>query len=192
MSVIRGQMRTFRLWRDQPYTDDTGIPADAVRSCGRQGCSGTFRPITGTQSFDADGSAMVDLTCDQACGLHSVHYWQWTHRPPAVSPTRLAMGEPGYAVLMGEVRLGDFYDPWGTALAWMGAIADVMYLRFGEVMPEFVPAAGLSIPAIENDYPAGMVLDMLDSGEIDEDAMTSAYTVLNRYADWARAAGRDY
>lgn len=100
----------------------------------------------------------------------------------------------GYRDLMFEVRMQDFHDAWGTALEWLGAIADVVYVEFGELMPECTPAAALrGREDLEVDsYPTGRVLDMLDDGTVTEDDLRAVYTVMSRYADWVRLAGRDY
>jgi len=49
---------------------------DVRRPCGREGCPGTYTPY-GSPHFDADGSAMISLTCDAGCGMQSVAYWSW-------------------------------------------------------------------------------------------------------------------
>jgi hypothetical protein len=69
-----------RVYVDRWTYDTAGekVP-DVSRPCNRPGCDGTYR-ATGTPHFDADGSAMVDLTCDRACGMESVAYWTYNAR----------------------------------------------------------------------------------------------------------------
>ncbi|MGH3659813.1 MAG: hypothetical protein ACRDUA_24490, partial [Micromonosporaceae bacterium] len=72
----------YEVYDNQPYTDLTGVPADATRPCTTPECGGTMRPLAGTQDFDADGGAGVDIECAW-CNRQSVAYWNWTDLPPA-------------------------------------------------------------------------------------------------------------
>lgn len=98
----------------------------------------------------------------------------------------------GYQLLMGEIRNGDFDDAWGTTMGWLFGVAEVMFLRFDDVLPGFRPAPSLSIASIEDDYPAGMVLDYVDNDSVTEDDLRDVFTVMSRYADWLKLADRSY
>lgn len=101
----------------------------------------------------------------------------------------------GYCDLMSDIRTaGDFYDPWGTTMAWMCAIADVVHVVFDDVLPEYSPSVALtSRDGLElGDWPTQCVLSGVDSGTLGEDDLRAAYATLNRYADWLIKAGRDY
>ena len=51
------------------------IPKDAAAPCR---CGGTLEPVPGTEFYDADGSAMVDLRCNAPrCRIESFHSWNW-------------------------------------------------------------------------------------------------------------------
>lgn len=104
----------------------------------------------------------------------------------------------GYREIMSDVRIDDIkYDPWGTALHWLGAIGDVIYVLTGEAMPEYGPS-----PMVNQDNgreyitcEGGTGQDLLaqyDGGNYTIDDMRAAYTILNRFADWAERAGRSY
>ena len=98
---------------------------------------------------------------------------------------------PGYRKLMGEVRLWAFDDPWSTALAWTAAIAEVLFVKFEEVVDGFDP--GPSPPTladIEDNYPASMLLDMLYAGDYTVADMRAVNAAMSRYAGWARRAAR--
>jgi hypothetical protein len=75
----------YKLYeRQQRLRGLEGVPRNAARRCGHK-CKGMLQPQRGTQFFDADGHAMVGLTCS-ICGVQSVHYWTWTRNPPAENP----------------------------------------------------------------------------------------------------------
>lgn len=104
----------------------------------------------------------------------------------------------GYRLIMSDVRIDDIkHDPWGTAMSWLGAIGDVVYVLTGEAMPEYGPS-----PMVNQDNGREYitceggtgqdVLTMYDDGRVTIDDMRAAYTILNRFADWAERAGRSY
>jgi hypothetical protein len=74
-----------RVYVDRWTYDTAGekVP-DVSRPCDRKDCDGTYR-ATSTPHYDADGSAMVDLTCDQACGMSSVAYWTHNEEVPVAA-----------------------------------------------------------------------------------------------------------
>lgn len=100
----------------------------------------------------------------------------------------------GYAALMGEIRLGDFGDPWGTAMAWLFALASVVYVETGECLPEYQPSPMLDTreDLEEDDYPTSITLDLYDDANVTLDDMRDVFTVMSRYADWCKLAGKDY
>lgn len=101
----------------------------------------------------------------------------------------------GYRAVMGEVRLTDDPgDPWGSAMAWLFPIAEVFYVEFGECLPEFRPSPMLSDrdDIDRDDYQSDTLLTLVDSGEVTETDLRNLFTVMSRYADWARLAGKDY
>lgn len=101
----------------------------------------------------------------------------------------------GYRAIMQMVREDDVkYDPWGTALGWLGVIGDVVKGLEGRNMPEYLPGA-FSVTRdciVANNAYGQDVLDGLDNGTWTLADLESAYTILNRFADWVRLAGRDY
>jgi hypothetical protein len=82
--VAKGRRPEYRLYEQQPFRDLTGVPKDATRRCGHNGCRGQLVPERGSQHFDADGSGSVSRECN-ACAVSSPHYWQWSSYPPAVN-----------------------------------------------------------------------------------------------------------
>jgi hypothetical protein len=105
------------------------------------------------------------------------------------------MKTAGYDALMGEVRLGDFGDPHGTSMGWLFTLAEVAYVEFGEVLPEFRPSPALAFgdrPEWDDEPDQCTVFDLIDAGTVGEDDVRDVYTVLSRYNAWVRLAGRDY
>lgn len=95
--------------------------------------------------------------------------------------------------VMLEIRNGDFYDPWGLAMEWRFAIAEVVYVEFGEIMAHFRPSPMLKgRDDLGDDYASGMLFDMIDDQEIDFDDLEYAYTIMGRYAQLCKLAGKDY
>ncbi len=95
---------------------------------------------------------------------------------------------------MDEVRQDDIeHDPWGTATTWLFAMADVVWLREGELLPEYGPSPmGLTESAITETHAGERILRMYDDEDIDRDDINAAYAVLSRFADMATANGRGY
>lgn len=99
----------------------------------------------------------------------------------------------GYNEIMTLVRQDDIcHDPWGTGMAWLFAIADVMWVEYSELMPDYRPAAALSERADLEGWNAEMLIELIDSGTVDEADLTNAYTTLSRYDDWCRRDGKNY
>lgn len=100
----------------------------------------------------------------------------------------------GYNALMYSVRTDDIrHDPWGTGMGWLFALAEVVYVESGEILPEFVPSPLLRTRNdLEPDSTATDVFEMLDSGTFTLADMCAVFAVLSRYVDWCRQAGRSY
>jgi hypothetical protein len=98
----------------------------------------------------------------------------------------------GYKALMGEIRLGDFGDPWGTAMGWLFALAEVTYVEYDLLVPDFQPSPFLRDREDLEGYEQESLLYLIDIGAIDLADIESVFTVMSRYDDWCRLAGRDY
>lgn len=122
--------------------------------------------------------------------------YRYRDSAPSVSRRSVHKGKSdGYNLIMTEARTtGDWYDPYGAAMGWLFALAEVMYVSYGEMMPEFTP----SIVMVEGDrssvegYEAESLFEFIDAGLIDDDDIREAYATLSRYDDWVRVAGRNY
>lgn len=98
----------------------------------------------------------------------------------------------GYNLIMDEIRYDDIkHDPWGTALSWMGGIADYRWAFDGVMMPEYRPSI-VGVNLSEPDYYRDWVGDHIADDMITEDDLDSAYALLNRFASIIEASGRSY
>lgn len=92
----------------------------------------------------------------------------------------------------------DDTDVYGWAIGWQFSIADVLAIRDHEVPAAWEYRPGLMVMNGEEDelaestYEASILMDMLDAQEITPGAMRYWGTVLARYIDLCRLAGRDY
>lgn len=105
------------------------------------------------------------------------------------------------------------HDPWGSTLATLGAICDVLSVMGGEIPASagYRPAMGLSHPndlrwneVTGENYNAHILLTGLDTSfdpglftedyepDLATDDLEYAARVLDRYADVLKLAGRDY
>lgn len=86
----------------------------------------------------------------------------------------------------------DAGDPWGSNIAWLFAIADVIY----EINPEQVPAEWEFRPspfgADTESYEYNAICDLIKDEGIDVDVILHAGRVLNRYDNLLRLAGMNY
>lgn len=100
----------------------------------------------------------------------------------------------GYREIMSMVRLDDIkHDPWGTALAYLGGIADIVYGVDGEIMDGYRPSVLFDLAtSIEENGTTGDLYALYEDGLITTDDMWAAYHILSRFADWAERAGRSY
>jgi hypothetical protein len=93
--------------------------------------------------------------------------------------------------LLGHVRDGDRSDPWGESTAWLFATAAKLEFEFGGAPEEWRFSPGM-ITTSENWREAyeGWELDMLEGA--DKETLIRFGTIMNRWADKAKAAGLSY
>jgi hypothetical protein len=75
VKVIEGWKDCREIVRFLHVVPDEHIPADAARPCAK--CDGTLVPVLSRNVYvdEGDGSAQVDLRCNQLCGMESAHSW---------------------------------------------------------------------------------------------------------------------
>lgn len=95
-------------------------------------------------------------------------------------------------LVMAEIRTGDFYDPWGLAMGWLFAIAEVAYVEYDELFKHFSPSCAIHTRNDLEDYEHEMLLDLIDAGQVDLSDLEYAYTIMDRYAQLCKLAGKDY
>lgn len=96
----------------------------------------------------------------------------------------------GYNAIMGEVRVShDPHDPWGSNIAWLFALADYVYLMDDEVLPGYHPSV-LGVDVRNSSSELEMLFEINDQFEGDD--VKRVYTILSRYDDWLRLAGKNY
>src|SRR5688572_4222545 len=100
----------------------------------------------------------------------------------------------GYNTIMDQIRMGDFGDPWGTGMAWCFALAEVLYVEYGEISSEFRPSPLMEEGDRESveGYEAETLFELIDDEDIDQSDIQRVYQIVSRYVDWVRLAGRDY
>lgn len=102
----------------------------------------------------------------------------------------------GYRAIMTEVRISNDGDSWGTVMEWLFSIAEVAYVLHGVTLPEFSPSPFLRPFERSTLWDSGHATDTItgweDSGTVTLPDLRRAFTVLSRYADMLRAAGKDY
>lgn len=130
--------------------------------------------------------------------IRQASVWRSGHGPGDTHPEFIDNGREsvGYNTLMSAVRGGDTYDAWGLALHWLCVIGDVMHSRYGIVMPEYGPSpmqkAFDPIPTDDEFEDARWLMSEVMNHSITGTDMHRVYRVINRWADWAQLAGRDY
>jgi hypothetical protein len=85
-------------------------------------------------------------------------------------------------------------DRYGDTMEWCFACAYALW-AFSSDIPaawQFRAGAGLTVEDIRDDYPASILLDMLDDGTVTADDIRHAGDVFVRYADVLTAAGQSY
>lgn len=105
------------------------------------------------------------------------------------------MGTAGYKNLRFEFNtMWDGYDPWGSVLEWLFALAETAY-HAGLDIPsewEFHDSPAHHAEYEPEGYEAERVQEMYECGEVTGDDLITFGQVLNRYADILREAGKDY
>lgn len=104
------------------------------------------------------------------------------------------MPSTGYTTIMGLFRMSD--TDWGDTMGMLFALAETAYVFHGETFPEFRPSPFHRVGDVDtldrDGYPEGMVIDWFEAESITLDDARKAFIVLSRYADWLKAAGKDY
>lgn len=97
----------------------------------------------------------------------------------------------GYDNIMDEVRtFHDPHDPWGSNIAWLFALADYMWLINGKVMPGYRPSPLASLEDCSSELET--LMDIRDECPWEDADVERVYTILSRYDDWLRLAGKNY
>ncbi len=119
---------------------------------------------------------------------------------------------PGYRELTGHIRMDDIrYDPWGTSIGWLFAIADVYRAATnGELLPEFEPGPYVTATTLDamvcanrdtcdgecaacaDGYTTQLVASMVADGYVTVADLRAVYATLMRFDAWCRLAGRNY
>lgn len=100
----------------------------------------------------------------------------------------------GYRDIVTMVREDDIkHDPWGTAMHWLSALADMVYGVDGEILDGYKPSDMFSLGVYrEENATVGDLYDMYEDGHVTTDDMCAAYKILYRFTDWCELAGRSY
>lgn len=108
---------------------------------------------------------------------------------------------PNHKRIIDLVREGDSDfasgDPWGTNMGVLFAIAETVYAFTGEIFPGFNPSpllkplGGVAQLDMDQYETREVASDYMDGG-VSIDDLRTAYTILSRYDDMLRAAGRNY
>lgn len=91
-----------------------------------------------------------------------------------------------------EMRLSfDRYDPWGSAMGYLFAIAAVVHVRTGDTPDswQYRPSPLLGAEILEDD---DVDYETIEAREHPTDVLIDAGNVLNRYVAILRRHGRDY
>jgi len=87
-------------------------------------------------------------------------------------------------------------DPWLSAMGGLFAVADIVHVATGEILPGYHPSplarVGAAPAEYGEDYAVTELWDAYLSDELSDDDMREAFKILNRYADWCELAGRSY
>jgi hypothetical protein len=103
---------------------------------------------------------------------------------------------PNANPVLDRMRDDDWDDPWGTAISWAFAVAEVLHAH-GETVPtemQFRPSPVI-VPDPDREpeeYPDAYVWEMLHAEGVTIQDLQFAGRCLARYLDWLRAAGKDY
>lgn len=100
----------------------------------------------------------------------------------------------GYEAMMEEIRGGDFGDPYAVAMDGVFASAAVALSVYGELFPDFHPALCMA----HGKRPEGLgelaatFFELQDYDEATLEDLRNVHTVMSRYAEQIRIAGRSY
>jgi hypothetical protein len=86
------------------------------------------------------------------------------------------------------------HDPWGVAMAWGFACADLLHVM-GEDVPaevQYTPALGLDFNVFPESTEDHRLWEMAQREIVGVEDVQFALRCLNRYIDWCKAAGRSY
>lgn len=96
----------------------------------------------------------------------------------------------GYNAIMGEVRLSDDpYDPWGSNISWLFALADYMWAINGELLPGYTPSP-MGVDLGDPSYELDMLFEV--RSEFEDDDVRRVYAILSRRDDILRMLGKSY
>jgi hypothetical protein len=146
--------------------------------------------VTGPRA-DKHGNLIAREGQDR-CGC-GCKYWEHdvctdcgTHVKHALQPELPETENPIIAL----VREDDVeHDPWGTAINWAFALAEVLHFRAGEAVPDglqYQPAPGAT--DVEDDFTTQLIAEEgFDAG-----TMTEAAQMLSDFLDDCKRLGKDY
>lgn len=105
----------------------------------------------------------------------------------------------GYRLLMEEIRMHDWDDPYGTACEWYFATASVLWMESpdAEQINGFHPSTlyvkgNWDAEYKPNGHSVERTRELFDSGHVRLDSLRRVNTVMARYMSWYQAMGRDY
>jgi hypothetical protein len=101
---------------------------------------------------------------------------------------------PGYKELRWEFNLTfDGGDSWGSTLDWWFAVAENLYHAGGDVPAEWQFRAAPGNDGVDlGNYSDATIKGYLDLGTVTTDDLVAFGTVLTRYANLLKMAGKDY
>lgn len=107
------------------------------------------------------------------------------------------MRTDGYTALMAEVRTSDFYDPYAAAMGWLFAMGEAMYVIHGQTMPDFRPSPFMEpfrreTLHVDESPELEALIGLINVGTVSPADIRSVWTVMSRYDEWVRLAGRNY
>lgn len=108
------------------------------------------------------------------------------------------ISSPGYADLMGEIRMHAWDNPRDTASDWYFATAGIVWMETGEQINGYCPSILYRQGEWDHDwkpdgYSVDRIRDMLyPSGDVSLEDVKLVNTVITRYLGWCNLAGLDY
>lgn len=150
-----------------------------------------YRRYQEDEDYDLDAALKDGLTDDE-------------YREILAEPVT-RMGTPGYKALRAEFGITyDDGDAWGSTLAWWFAVAEILHHSGPSLVPASwkfrdAPAhegmdrrAYLDFSADDDSYQDIEIGALMDSGTVTTDDLVAFGTVLTRYANLLKMAGKDY